>query len=97
MDAWIPAQSEVGRSLAALREPPATALTEPFGFAEGDGSDETDAFSTEAIVGAVSKMSDGPRADLSEDGNEDIDMSLDDDEDEEDEEEIEAAGDGEAT
>ena len=93
----IPAQSEVGRSLAALREPPATALTEPFGFAEGDGSDETDAFSTEAIVGAVSKMSDGPRADLSEDGNEDIDMSLDDDEDEEDEEEIEAAGDGEAT
>ncbi len=91
----IPAQSEVGRSLAALREPTTTALADPFGFGDEDGADGADAFSNEAMAGAINEMSNGPRVGLSDDADDEIDMSVDDEEDEEDE--IEAESDEAAT
>jgi hypothetical protein len=79
----IPAQSEVGKSLGMLGEPVTTAIADPFGFGEGSEDAEdgegTDAFSAEAVAGAINEMSDKPASRL-EDSEDEIDMSIDDDE-----------------
>ena len=84
----IPAQSAAGKSLGILAEPAATAIADPFGFGEEsgeesentEGTEANDAFSTEAVAGAISEMSDEPASRLN-DLEEEIDMSAEDDED----------------
>jgi DNA-directed RNA polymerase subunit beta' len=80
----IPARSEIGPALEALGGPSATALTDPFGFGDDDDGEGTDAGGgalTGAVGGVITGLSDEPTDGVSEDSDEDIDMSIDDDDD----------------